>query len=209
MKAGQPESYGGGFAVTVLFRVFALLCLGAALAGCYPTSENPIGVATAAPDSRLLGAWKGQIGTDKDASASLYVFPREGGRFEAMLIHAASKDDKGGWTTASLVPGKIGSTTVLNAKLILDDGAPAKEGTADYTPVMYRFDAGGVLRLFMLDDKALETAIRAGRIAGTIKENSFGDDVRLTADAKSLDAFFAANAATLFTQAYGIFRRVN
>ena len=158
-----------------LGRVLALLCLTAALAGCYPTSERPIGVSgTPAADQRLLGRWTGQIGTGKD-TASLYVFPREKGQLEALLVHPAAKDDKGGWTTASLLPGKAGAVNILNAKLVLDDGAPAKEGTKDYTPVMYRFDADGTLRLFMLGDKALEVAIRQGRIAGTIKENSFGE----------------------------------
>lgn len=195
--------------MTAHFRAFALLCLTIVLAACYPTSESPIGVSAGAPspDARLSGVWKGRIGTDKDAAAYLFVFPREGGRLEAMLLHPSAKDDKGDWTTVSLVPGKTGAADILNAKLVLDNGAPAKEGTADYTPVLYRFEANGALRLFVLDEKALGNAVRQKRIAGTVKESSIGDDVRLTAGGKSLDAFFAANAAALFTQDYGSFRK--
>jgi hypothetical protein len=202
-----------GSAMLPRAKVFALLCLSALLSGllaaCYPTSENPIGVSAGptALDARLTGVWKGRIGTDKDATAYLFAFPREGGRLEAMLLHPSATDDKGDWTTVSLTPGKAGTANILNAKLVLDNGAPAREGTVDYTPVLYRFDPSGELRLFVLDEKALADAVRQNRIAGTVKESSLGNDVRLTADAKTLDAFFAANAAALFTEDYGSFRQ--
>jgi hypothetical protein len=194
--------------MTMLARAGALI-VALLLAACYPTSEHPIGSSGAMmPDARLLGVWKGMPKDPKDGPTYIFFLPRKD-KLEAMMIAPPHGDDKGGWMNFAVWTGKAGKHDFLNGQTLLDDGNPPKDANKDYTPVFYRFDADGTLRLFVLGDAAIEAAIKKGEIKGDIKENSFGDDIRITADAKAVDAFFASHdPKTLFTEVLGVYRRV-
>ncbi len=109
----------------------------------------------------------------------------------------------------ALILGELGEHRFVNAKILLDDGEPSSEKDNGYTPLLYRFDEDGTLRLFVLDDIELKKAIREGKIAGNVKESTYFDDIRITADEKALNAFFLSTTASLFTEDFGTFHRLN
>lgn len=188
------------------------------LAACFPTSENPVGKmqstarqADGEPThaaSRLLGSWKGVLGTDAQA-VYLFFLAGDDNKLEALLIRPGDGQDKGGWLSFALILGELGEHRFVNAKILLDDGEPSAEKDNGYTPLLYRFDKDDTLRFFVLDDIELKKVIREGKIAGEVKEGTYFDDIRITADAKTLDAFFLASAASLFTEDFGTFHRLN
>ncbi len=194
--------------MTLFARVGALL-LAVLLAACYPTTQTPIGsTGPKTPDARLLGVWKSIPKDPKDGPSYLFFLPRKD-KLEAIMVYPAKGDDKGSWMSFAVLTGKAGSNDFLNGRQLLDDGEAPKDASKDYTPVFYRFDKGGTLRLFVLGEKPIEDAIAKGEIKGEVKKNSFGDDVRITADAKMVDAFFAAHdPKTLFTDVLGTYRRM-
>lgn len=194
--------------MTMFARAGALI-LAALLAACYPTTQTPIGsTGPTTPDVRLLGVWKGMPKDPKDGPDYLFFLPRKD-RLEAIVVYPAKGDDKGSWMSFAVWCGKAGSNNFLNGQQLLDDGIAPKDANKDYTPVFYRFDKDGTLRMFVLGEKPIEDAIAKGEIKGEVKKNSFGDDVRITADAKMMDAFFATHdPKTLFTDPLGVYRRV-
>lgn len=191
--------------MSMIVRAGALF-LAAFLAACYPTTQVPIGsTGPTAPDARLIGVWKG---TPKDGPNYLFFLPRKD-KLEAIMVYPAKGDDKGSWMSFAARTGKAGNNDFINGRELLDDGEPAKNQNNDYTPLYYRFDKDGTLRLFFLDDNKIEEAITKGELKGEIKKSDIGDDVRITADAKMLDAFFATHdPKTLFTDQLGVYRRV-
>ena len=195
--------------MTVFARLGAFL-IAALLAACYPTTQQPIGSSTPqTADARLAGGWKGAPKDPKDGPNYLFFLPRKDNNFEAVMVYPAHGDDKASWMSFALSTAKVGKNDFINGQVVLDDGQPSKDADKNYTPVWYRFDKDGTLRLFMLDEKAMEAAIAKGEIKGDVNKSTFGDDVNITADAKTLDAFFASHDPnTLFTDPLGTYRRI-
>lgn len=195
--------------MTMFARVAALVTA-AFLAGCYPTIVQPIGsTAPTATDARLLGGWKAMPKDKKDSPTYVFFLQRKEG-LEALMVGAPTAGDDGGWMSFAVTGGKLGGNNFLNGRTLLDDGQPSKDPSKDYTPVFYRFDGKNTLHLYVLGTDAIEAAITKGQIKGEVKKNSFGDDVRITADAKAVDAFFASHdPKTLFTDQLGEYHRLN
>jgi hypothetical protein len=191
--------------MTLLVRVVALAAA-VLLAGCYPTSVHPIGsTAPSSIDARLVGGWKALPKDKKSNPTYLFFLQRKEG-MEAVMVGAPDAGDDGGWMTFGVTTAKLGANTFMSGRTLLDDGKVSKD--PDYTPVFYRID-GQMLRLYVLDTDAIEAAINKGEIKGDIKKNSYGDDVRITADAKAVDAFFASHdPKKLFTEELGTYRRL-
>jgi len=192
--------------MTLLVRV-AALAAAFVLAGCYPTIVHPIGsTAPSTIDARLVGGWKALPKEKKANPTYLFFLERKAG-MEAVMVGAPDQGDDGGWMTFSVSTAKLGANSFMNGRTILDDGKASKD--TDYTPVYYRLEGKQMLRLYVLGTDAIEAAINKGEIKGEIKKNSYGDDVRITADAKAVDAFFASHdPKKLFTEELGAYRRL-
>ncbi len=193
-----------------MFARFAALVTAAFLAGCYPTIVHPIGsTAPMTADARLLGGWKAQPKHKDNGPMYLFFFEREGGKLEALLAGTPTEGDKGGWMTYEVMGGKLGAHDFLNGRALLDDGHPSKDASKEYTPTFYSFDGKDTLHIYTLGTDAIEAAVTKGQIKGEVKKNSFGDDVRITADAKAVDAFFASrDPKVLFTDELGVYHRL-
>ena len=189
------------------FRLFILLAA-LALGGCYPTSQEAIGISNGpAVDAKLYGVWQGRI-ANQNGNVYLFFLARAPAPAQAMLVRPGdAPNEKGDWASFSIVLGKAGSNGIVNA--LFDGGGVPRDENPDFVPLLYRFEADGTLHLYALDTIALEDAVRANRLAGGIVQNGKNADVTLTGDPKTLDAFFAANSAKFFTQLFGSFRRVN
>jgi hypothetical protein len=184
------------------FRVLFAIAFAAAVAACAST-KHPVGI-SAGPqtDARLLGVWKG---TDPDEGNAIYVFilpQRDGDDLQALGASPMHGDDKGGWANLSLTVGRAGEHRFLSARMLFDNGKPAKPGE-DYIPVLYRID-GDTLHILHADVEALKRAVEAGELAGQVT----GSSVVITAEPAALDAYMAANAAKLFKPSKTVLRRI-
>jgi hypothetical protein len=184
-------------------RLLIVVAFAATIAACAST-KHPIGV-SAGPqtDARLLGGWKG---VDPDDGNTIYVFflPRaDSADLHAVGVSPQHGTDKGGWATLSIVVGRAGEHRFLNARMLFDNGKPAKPDE-DYVPVLYRVE-GDTLRILHADVEALKRAVEAGEIEGKVT----GSSVVLTAEPAALDRFMATHAAKLFKPSKTELRRMD
>jgi hypothetical protein len=92
---------------------------------------------------------------------------------------------------------------------VLNNGKPADgdEAKADIL-MLYQLGKDGKLTLRLMDEDSVKAAIQAGKIKGEIEPGNTGD-VRITAEPKDLDAFFATKeSAALFVKPLIVLDRV-
>ena len=183
---------------------FAVLGLAALfVAACLPvTSKNPVGTTVGfKPDPALIGLWKGH-GEDGDKDGYFAFLRNEQGTGMTALLITPGKDTDE-WGTFDLELATLGANHLMNVHEGLKNGKPNDDEMAKENIVMlYRVGGDGKLTLALLDDKATVAAVKQGRIKGEVAPGG-SDDVRLTADPKQLDAFFATKeGATLFREKF-------
>jgi hypothetical protein len=211
-------------------RIFAAIAFLAILSGCSSVTTNyPVGISHGSQvDARLIGGWRAVGANNKQVRSSggggyVFFLPRKGGGYTGVLIGwnepPAAKPDV---ALFDIVTGRIGSTGIINARIVDESGKPADAKDPGYWPGLYRFDRDGRLRIYNFSDqgiKLVESAVQNHRLVGTSEEQSYGKDasgrenrairVHITADPKSLDAYIAANASLIFTGPIYTFERVN
>lgn len=183
-----------------IWRLLALVLAAFVLCGCLPViSENPVGTTTGlGPDKALYGTWKGRHPDDKNAKDGYVHFmaAKDGSMTVAMVLAEGSSDD--GWTIFRLSAVTLNQNHYLNAVLTFDkDQAAEGKLKGARIPVLYTLK-DGVLTLYLLDEDKAKTAIKTGKLKGTIEPGDNGDAI-ITAEPAQLDAFFAkSEAAALF-----------
>ncbi len=178
-----------------------------ALCGCYPTTREAIGISKGvASDPALMGTWQGHVTGDQGITYLFFLtHPPE--PEQAMIVRVGDGKDPGEWSSFSIVLGKAGANTILNA--VFENGSLPRDENEDYTPLLYRFEPDGALHLYLMNSLAAEDAVRANRLGGEVVSAGKTADVTLTGDPQIIDEYFAANATKLFTVDFGTFRRVN
>jgi hypothetical protein len=195
----------------VRFAVAAMLVV----AACGPvTTRNPVGTtASFQQDPALVGLWKGEPDPNKDRNDDdkpgylAFLNGSEDGTMTGLLVAPAK--GSGDWGYYKLKPTTLGANHYLNAWAVMTDdhAADPSEANADVL-LLYRFAKDGKLMLYMLDEDATRAAIKAGKIKGEVGQGSTGD-VRITAEPRALDAFFAGKqGAALFVKPFAVLRRV-
>lgn len=183
------------------------------VAACLPvTTKNPVGTTAGfKQDPALIGLWRVEPDKDKgDDKKGFIAFlnAEDDGTMTGLMIAPAK--GAGDWGSYRLKPTTLGGNHYLNAWPVMnnDHGAEPGEAKSDF-PLLYRFGKDGRLMLYLLDEDATRAAIKAGKIKGEIEPGSSGD-VRITADPKALDAFFASKqGAALFVKPFAVMHRVN
>ena len=180
------------------------ICATFALAACTTVStDNPIGVsAGAVEDARLAGNWKVVPAKDSTDEAYIFLMPRDAGAYEGLLVIASEKE----WWAGDVVAGRTGMATMLNIRPRLKNGEtpPNNDVPQGYFPLRYEVGADGQLNLFIWSADALKEAVEQGRIAGAIDKG----DIRITADSRTLDTFFAETAPAIFSVPYATLERL-
>jgi hypothetical protein len=180
----------------IILRAVAVLAL-AMLAACASvTSNHPIGIAHGAvSDERILGAWTLVPNDTSNGTASAFIL-KQGQGLRALLVITSENE----WWEADIVPGKVGQHGMLNLRPLLKNGEPVKDGDRieGYYPLRYTAGADGSISLFLWSEDELRTAVRNKRIAGS----ETAGRIVLTAEPDALDAFFAAEAESLFAVPY-------
>ena len=194
--------------------------LGAALlaAACLPvTSKTPVGTtAGLSADPALIGTWKPIPEKKKDGEKDeggpgyIHFLVAKDGTMTALTVStgkAGAEKTEGDWSVFAAGAAALGAYHYLNVRETFENGEPAKDKDALNTPLLYRFDRGGRLTLYLINEKAAKDAIAAGKIEGTVETGDYGD-VTITAAADKLDAFFASkDGAALFTEKLVTLRR--
>ena len=188
------------------WSVAPLLLLTAVLAGCKVDSVNPISsFESARPDAAIYGVWRYK---DKDELSYLHIGP------EFSLTDAASPGNRrtrivvvdhkrNGLTDEAYVAytSRVGKQRYLN--VVQADGAR----TVGYLFVQYTLVDRNTLRFATVDEDALEAAIRAGRIKGTMRGEGPSSQTVITADSPEIEGFLATDGGRLFASPF-VVRRV-
>jgi hypothetical protein len=175
------------------------------LAGCLPvTSKTPVGTtAGLGTDPALYGTWIGHSEdqpdkgrTDKGVVYFHFLQGKDGALSVLWVAANGLADDS--WESFSASTAKLGANRYMNAAMTSENGKPTDDQLKNANiPLRYTLK-GKKLTLYLLDEDKVKAAIKAGKIAGTIEPGDSGD-VKITADAAALDAFFATpQAAKLF-----------
>jgi len=206
-------------------RIILAAGVTALLAACTNLStENPIGAtAPDALDKRLVGAWKiVESGKEKNKDIGyMFVVPNKNGGLHAVILSVSGEKADSGEAEFDFVPGRAGDEHFINAFHVFDNGEPLKDEPDGYLPYLYRFDANGRLVVYDHADpglKLLADAIGNNRLEGTVIVKTTGKDgqgnpvssteVHITAQADALDAFFAENGKSIFTENMDTFERI-
>jgi hypothetical protein len=210
-------------------RMFAVIAFLAILSGCSSIrTDNPVGISGGAQtDATLVGGWRVVEAQPKQippgGAGYLFFLPQKEGGYTGVWMAwntpAAAKPDI---VLFSIVTGRLGTAGIISARIVEMNGKPPSHIEPGYWPMLYRLDGNGRLHLFDASFegiKLVENAVKSHRLAGTSEEQSGGKDasgkeiktihVRLTADPKSLDEYFAANASLIFTEPAFTFEHVD
>jgi len=190
------------------FLAAALAAL--SLSACVAVKE-PVGTSIGyVNDPALEGTWRGKSGEDKP-EGYYHVLLNDDATMTVVGYAPKSGDDKASWGTLTLTTVQLGPNRYMNVRETGENGGPPQgKDTAQNVPLLYRI-ADDRLSLFMLDDKKVAAAIRAGRIQGTITPSKVMgvtiESVAITADGAHLDALLKrADAPELFSPAMEMHR---
>lgn len=188
------------FAAAMLLAAAAVL----GLAGCLPTSTNPLSSPTdAIADNRLDGVWYGKSGED---TVFLHFVPDEQGMTD--IAEVDHEQGKGAHSTIyTMFP------TVIDGQHYMNIREKKANGTSDYYFARYTLSDTGTLTLWLMGEKAVTKAIKADKLAGKVKASGEGaaqtTDVTITASSEALVAFVRkSDPATLFSEKFGVFKKV-
>ena len=197
----------------------ALAILGSLLlAGCFPESTNPLSTpATSTVDPRLegvyvahrekpddaLSVWHLHYRGEKTAAGASAVSPwleilnidhprnraLEGTAYRVLTTHFGAHD------YMSIL--ELGNVTSPENGLVKPSAGGG--GRQQYWIARYEIGETGVLRVWMMNTKSVEEAIKAGKIRGLVKPHKEGDDVLLTDSTEDLAKFVTkSDTAALF-----------
>ena len=188
------------------WSVVPVLWLIAVMAGCKVDSVNPISpIDRAQPDTAIYGVWRYKAG---DELSYIHIGP------EFALADAATPGSRrtrivivdhkrNGLTDEAYVAytSRVGKQRYLN--VVQADGAR----TVGYLFVQYTLVDRNTLRFATVDEDALEAAIRAGRIKGTMRGEGPSSQTVITADSPEIEGFLATDGGRLFALPF-VVRRV-
>jgi hypothetical protein len=174
-----------------------LLAVALFIAGCLPQSKNPIAPrAQTFADPRLEGLWE----QNDDREHSYFHMGRRTERGTPWLdvVDVDHRADGKGLHAAGYTAlcARVGEHTFLSFRNLKLDSKPASSGT--YAFARYDFTWSGDLRIWLASEDALASAIRAGRLHGTVRGSGWSREVTLTDSSTRLAEFFAAREVDQF-----------
>jgi hypothetical protein len=193
--------------IRLLLAALAVL----ALAACYPpTTSHPIGSTVGfKSDPSLLGLWKARSPDPDNHSFYYYhVLQAKDGAMFAVLVPSGGDGKASDVMMFKLKTARFGNLGFLNVRVMMDPEHEAPDQPPGWVPVLYRFEANGTLKIFILEEDATKNAIRTHKIAGTVG-NAETDDAVVTADGATLDNFFRSRTGlALFDKPFVILTKV-
>jgi hypothetical protein len=206
-----------GETIMKIHRIALAIAATILLAGCLPvTSKTPVGTtAGLGADAALAGTWIGRAKDQEDKSQKkdkgvLYLHflkGKDAGTFSVLWVVTGGDKNDSESLSFTVSTAKLGAYHYLNAVQTAEDGKPVDDKLKDANiPLLYSFGRHHTLALYLLDEDKVKEAIKAGKIAGIIETRDFGD-VKITADAAALDAFFATPEAAKLFKVFVVLRK--
>jgi hypothetical protein len=186
--------------VAALFVIAVMI----GLAGCLPTSKNPLSdPASAVMDMRLDGVWYGKSG--EDAIFLHFV----SGKATSMDIVEVDQEKSGDAHTSiyTMFPTVIEGQRYMNIRDKTGAGKP-------YYFARYTLSKSGTLTIWLMSEKPVAKAVKAGKLAGKITVNNTGAstesrDIALTDSTESLaDYVGKSDPDVLFAEKFGSFKKL-
>ena len=201
--------------IHILPPFLAAACL--LFTGCLPESVNPLSPpATSLIDARFEGVYQ-QI--DKDnAERGYWHFHYRGASDSAQGAHRSTTqleilgvghELKSGLDTTRYhaLATRIAGNDYLSFIELPKDGS--KKPSAHYGFARYEVSWRGDLRLWLANESAFVSAVKAGQLRGKVTTSKFSDSVLLTDTTAHLAAFIAAgDPRKLFSEEPMTFRRL-
>ncbi|HWD29265.1 MAG TPA: hypothetical protein VG387_18985 [Rhizomicrobium sp.] len=175
-------------------RVAVLLFAALSLGACVMVKE-PIGTTVGyRNDPALEGRWTGN--DDKSGSGDLQVTTNSDRAMSVTVTDTNAGTGEQDHLAMTLTTVKLGHNRYMNISDVRgdkpDDSYPSS------LPLLYRSD-GRTLSLYALDEKAVQAAIKSGKIEGDVTITDYYTTVSITAKGPALDAYMAKDdAAKLF-----------
>jgi len=204
-------------------RLFAIAAL-AGLAACSSlTTDNPIGGSVPGqPDPRLIGVWKVTQNESKGQAGYMFVSPAKDGSTLHVVFVGWSATQPSDKMEFDAVTANLGGEAFVNVNHVIENGKAATKQELDgYMPFAYKFDKDGTLVILDRSDagvKLIQNAIAKHQLAGKATTSNTGGsgkskgitttNIHLSANQKSLDAFFAANGKAIFTDSVDTFQPI-
>ncbi len=186
-----------------LLALSLLASIAVVLAGCKVDAVEPlVPLASAQADPALYGVWRHR---EQDEVTYVHigpaVAPGEAQAGQPMRIVIVDHKPNGVTVEDYLAYGsRSGRDRFLS---VAQEQGGRREG---YLFVRYRVD-GGAVRFATIDAKALATAIRAGRVAGTVHGEGLAAEATITAGSPAIAAFVRTAGDGLFNKPF-VLRRV-
>src|ERR1700677_2756476 len=187
-------------AVAALFLVAVMI----GLAGCLPTSKNPLSAPEdAVMDTRLDGVWYGKSGED-----TIFLHFVSGKATTMDLVEVDHEKSGDAHTSIyTMFPSVIGEQRYMNIREKSGDDQP-------YYCARYTLSKTGTLTIWLMSEKPVAKAVKAGKLAGKVTVKNEGEsneshDISLTATTESLAAYVSkADPEVLFAEKFGTFKKV-
>ena len=180
----------------------SLVLAGLLLAGCVPTSENPIVTKNGRNDPALAGAWRGKM--EDGGPVYIHFLQTKDGGLSALLVTGGetSAADQG-WAAFTIVTAEVNGTRYISALWDLNDGKPVEAREKGYHLMRYAILPDGALQLSAVNEEKLKAAVQAGKVEGQIEGEGGSGEVRLTASSEKLVKFLKqADPADLFDRPF-------
>lgn len=179
-------------------RIAFALASALVLSACLPVAtKTPLGTTAGfKPDAALNGMWRGQ-NSDNGETGYMGFIKNDDDTMTAVLV-SPEQDKAGDWETFSLKVTTLGGKHYMTARetFAKDQPAPPQDASGELGNiiVLYRIE-GKTLRLYFADEKKTAALIKAGKLHGTVSDDTSSPDITLTSNAAELDKFFASSAA--------------
>lgn len=193
-----------------IIRIAATLACVFLLAGCLPvTSKTPVGTtAGLGADAALTGTWKGHSADADNKNDGFFHFmqAKDGSLTIAVILAKGSSDD--GWTIFNAHTASLGKNHFINAVETFDKDAPVEGDLKNANIPLLYVVKGRTLTIYLINEDKAKTAIKAGKIKGTIEPGDSGD-VQITSESAELDAFMAKPEAVDLFKVMMVLKRVD
>jgi hypothetical protein len=183
---------------------FLLVTVMIGLAGCLPTSKNPLSdPADAVADMRLDGVWYGKSG--EDTVFLHFVSGKESSMDIVEVDHQKSGDAH--TSIYTMFPTVIEGQRYMNIREKSGDDKP-------YYFARYTISKSGELTIWLMSEKPVAKAVKAGKLDGKVTVKNPGEtsetrDITLTASTESLAAYVRkADPEILFAEKFGTFKKL-
>jgi hypothetical protein len=174
--------------------------------GCLVETEATLGDADPKNiDTRLLGNWY-YAEKDEVSLMSIAADPSQEGAYRVMFTNVTPLGDKPPqFVQYSVTRTIVNGQPYLNVRRI---GGNSIEQPV-LTILAYDIGADGKLVLRLMKTKLVIDAIKAGKLKGTVKENQYSSEAKITSPRAELAAFIAAaNRDELFSDTAAALRRL-